>query len=270
MFIKSILASLLVLQVCWAVPTGNLHPRITDGVAASRGEFPYQVSIQYGLPPLVKFSHSCGGSILNERTILTAGHCILNNRKVRVVVGKYELNVEESTQQVAEVARSVVHSGYKGGVAQHDIALMFLSTPLKLNKAVQPISLPTQGQKQSGEAVLSGWGSTSKSIFPAMPNILQKAVVPILDNADCYKQLTAQPVSGQQPELFDTQVCSGIAGKEVSACSGDSGGPLAQNVGGKHVQVGIVSWGMTPCGSSHMPSVYTRVSSYIDWIHSQL
>ncbi|KAK9296002.1 hypothetical protein QLX08_009849 [Tetragonisca angustula] len=270
MFIKSILASLLVLQVCWAVPTGNLHPRITDGVAANRGEFPYQVSIQYGQPPLVKFSHACGGSILNERTILTAGHCILNNRKVRVVVGKYQLNVEESTQQVVDVARSVVHSGYKGGVAQHDIALMFLSTPLKLNSAVQPVSLPTQGQKQTGQAVLSGWGSTSKSIFPSMPNVLQKAVVPILDNADCYKQLTSQPVSGQKPELFDTQVCSGIAGKEVSACSGDSGGPLAQNVGGKHVQVGIVSWGMMPCGSSHMPSVYTRVSSYIDWIHSQL
>ena len=96
---------------------------------------------------------------------------------------------------------------------------MFLSQPLKLNQAVQPVGLPTQGQKQSGQAVLSGWGSTSKSIFPNMPNVLQKAVVPILDNADCYKQLTSAPVSGQKPELFDTQVCSGIAGKEVSACS---------------------------------------------------
>lgn len=108
---------------------------------------------------------------------------------------------------------------FHSGVAQHDIALMFLSTPIKLNSAVQPVSLPTQGQKQTGQAVLSGWGSTSKSIFPSMPNVLQKAVVPILDNADCYKQLTSQPISGQKPELFDTQVCSGIAGKEVSACS---------------------------------------------------
>lgn len=52
-----------------------------------------------------------------------------------------------------------------------------------------------------------------------MPNVLQKAVVPILDNNDCYKQLTSGSIVGSKPELFDTQVCSGIAGKEVSACS---------------------------------------------------
>lgn len=52
-----------------------------------------------------------------------------------------------------------------------------------------------------------------------MPNVLQKAVVPILDNKDCYQQLTSESVIGQKPQLYDTQVCSGIAGKEVSACS---------------------------------------------------
>ncbi|XP_068980998.1 transmembrane protease serine 9-like [Bombus flavifrons] len=269
MFIKSILAAVLLLQVCWAVPT-NLQPRITDGVPAARGEFKYQVSIQWAVPPLTQYSHSCGGSILNEKYILTAGHCVMKVGKTRVVAGKYELNKAESSQQVVEVARGIVHSGYKGGVAQHDIALLELATPLKLNDLVQPITLPKQGEKQTGQAVLSGWGSVSKTSRPSLPNVLQKAVVPILDNNDCYKQLSSGSVIGQKPELFDTQVCTGIAGKEVSACSGDSGGPLAQKVNGKSVQVGIVSWGVIPCGSSHMPSVYTRVASYVDWIHSHM
>ncbi|XP_076227354.1 transmembrane protease serine 9 [Nomia melanderi] len=262
MFTKCALASLFLLQVCWAVPY-DLNPRITDGIDAKPGEFPYQVSIEWGIPPLKPYAHACGGSILNEKYILTAGHCVLKVGKLRVVAGRYYLNKAESSQQVINVVKSVVHSGYKGGVAQHDIALLKLESPLKLNKLVAPVKLPKQGEKQVGEAVLSGWGSVSKKIVPVLPTVLQKAYVPILDNAECYKELTSQPAVGQQPELFDTQVCSGAAGKEVSACSGDSGGPLAQN----GVQVGIVSWGMMPCGVSHMPSVYTRVASYVDWIH---
>ncbi|XP_076284726.1 trypsin-1 [Lasioglossum baleicum] len=265
MLTKCLLASVLVFQACWAIPA-DLTPRITDGVNASPGEFPYQVSIQWGIPPLKDYAHACGGSILNENYILTAGHCVLKIGKLRVVAGKFYLSKAEQSNQVINVVKTVVHSGYKGGVAQHDIALLKLERPLKLNQQVAPVKLPAQGQRQAGQAVLTGWGSVSKKLVPQLPSVLQKATVPILDNDDCYKQLTAQPAVGQQPELFDTQVCSGADGKEVSACSGDSGGPLAQN----GVQVGIVSWGMMPCGVSHMPSVYTRVASYVDWIHQNM
>lgn len=99
------------LTACLANP---LESRITDGVAAARGEFPYQVSVQWGIPPLTQYSHSCGGSILNERYILTAGHCVMKFGKSRVVAGKYELNKDESSQQVVDVAKGIVHKGYKG------------------------------------------------------------------------------------------------------------------------------------------------------------
>lgn len=92
----------------------SLEPRITDGVPAARGEFPYQVSVQWGIPPLIQYSHSCGGSILNERYVLTAGHCIMKVGKSRVIAGKYELDKTESSQQVVDVAKSIVHKGYKG------------------------------------------------------------------------------------------------------------------------------------------------------------
>lgn len=85
--------------------------------------------------------------------------------------------------------------------------------------SVKPVQLPHQGEMQTGKAILSGWGSTSKSLIPKVPNILQKAVVPILDNAECLKELKSQNTIGKQPELFDTQVCSGSTGKEISACS---------------------------------------------------
>lgn len=36
------------------------------------------------------------------------------------------------------------------------------------------------------------------------------------------------------------------------------------------VLVGVVSYGSSPCGSENRPAVYTRVSSYLDWIESKI
>ncbi|KAG7188817.1 hypothetical protein KM043_008426 [Ampulex compressa] len=269
MLTKCFLAAVLVFQACLASPF-DLSPRITDGVDANPGEFPYQVSIQWGVPPILGYRHVCGGSIIGERYVLTAGHCILKIGKLRIVAGKHFMNKAEETEQTVNVVRSIVHKGYNGGVAQHDIAVLRLASPLTFNERVQPVQLPQQGEMQTGEAVLSGWGSISKNIRPKLPAVLQKAVLPILENSVCYKKLTSQDtVIGKKPELFETQICSDAVG-EISACSGDSGGPLAQFVNGSPVQVGVVSWGFYPCGRGAMPSVYTRVASYVDWIKDNM
>ena len=44
------------------------------GEDAKEGEFPYQVSLQ--LKGILGQGHYCGGSIIDEKTILTAGHCV--------------------------------------------------------------------------------------------------------------------------------------------------------------------------------------------------
>lgn len=46
----------------------------------------------------------------------------------------------------------------------------------------------------------------------------------------------------------------------------DSGGPLQTTIGNACVFdiIGIVSYGSTNCGSA--PGIYTRVSSFTDWI----
>lgn len=48
---------------------------------------------------------------------------------------------------------------------------------------------------------------------------------------------------------------------------GDSGGPLFTGTSPNEVVIGVVSWGVIPCGSNNLPSgVFKRVSGYIDWI----
>lgn len=44
--------------------------RIAGGKEAKEGQFPYQVSVRRSN------YHLCGGSIIDDRTILTAAHCV--------------------------------------------------------------------------------------------------------------------------------------------------------------------------------------------------
>ncbi|KAL3211661.1 hypothetical protein MRX96_008367 [Rhipicephalus microplus] len=78
-----------------------------------------------------------------------------------------------------------------------------------------------------------------------------------------------------------TKVCTTLFGKygfsdarqccankrSKGACKGDSGGPLmVRNKAGRFQQVGIVSYLMGTCGGDYNPQVYTRVTSYSDWL----
>ena len=57
----------------------------------------------------------------------------------------------------------------------------------------------------------------------------------------------------------------------VDSCGGDSGGPLVYRAiaDDPYYQVGIVSYGTKICGQG-IPGVYTRVTSFLDWIQSKL
>ena len=53
-------------------------PYIINGSESSKGRWPWQVSVQWYQPPLIKkSSHTCGGSVINNRWILLAAHCVI-------------------------------------------------------------------------------------------------------------------------------------------------------------------------------------------------
>lgn len=51
---------------------------------------------------------------------------------------------------------------------------------------------------------------------------------------------------------------------------GDSGGPLACSVNGRWYLAGATSWGRSGCTTTGYPSVYTRVSYFVDWIRENM
>ena len=61
-------------------------------------------------------------------------------------------------------------------------------------------------------------------------------------------------------------MCAG--GEGTSACTGDSGGPLTcLDASGVWVLEGITSFGRQDC-FPYQASVFTRVSSFVDWMDS--
>ncbi|XP_078051481.1 trypsin-1-like [Augochlora pura] len=247
--------------------TFDLNPRVVGGKEANPGQFPWQVSLQWGV---VSTSHFCGGSIINSQWVVTAGHCVdavPNYGRFIVKAGKHSLKSTESAEQTVAVIKSFVHEKYPGNVAPNDIALLKLAKPLTLNKNVQPISLPAAGSIPTGNVLLSGWGSTSRTNSPIMPDTLQYASLPLVDLATCKKAI--EKLTGPSP-LDPVNVCSGPLTGGYSACSGDSGGPLVLNNNGKNELVGIVSWGIVPCGTTGAPSVYTRTSAFNAWINDKI
>ncbi|XP_065085078.1 trypsin-1-like [Ochlerotatus camptorhynchus] len=240
--------------------------RVVGGINALRHEFPSIVSIQRLI--LTLSAHICGGSIINQRWVLTAAHCVTEspeNARFAVWAGSHDITASETTRQLVNVEQSIVHPEYLGGVNPSDVAVMRLVGYLNFNDFVQPATLqPIGNQPQPGPATLAGWGSTSNTANPSMPAILQKVVKPIIDYETC---LQANGGEGNSP-LGPSNLCTGPLTGGISACSGDSGGPLYTIANGVQTQVGIVSWGWMPCGTIGRPSVYVGISHYRAWIDS--
>lgn len=93
-----------------------LQGRITGGKEATGYKHSYIVSLQSGKKVPI---HFCGGTILNENWILTAGHCVkgLPEHGVFIIkAGKHHLNVIEDNEQTIPVETSYVHELYDGYV----------------------------------------------------------------------------------------------------------------------------------------------------------
>ena len=55
----------------------------------------------------------------------------------------------------------------------------------------------------------------------------------------------------------------------ITLQQGDSGGPFVCERSGGHVLAGLTSWGSNQCDIT-LPNVYTRISSFREWIDSKI
>ncbi|XP_059474912.1 transmembrane protease serine 9-like [Neocloeon triangulifer] len=226
--------------------------RIVNGTDAPLGKYPSQISLQW------LGSHSCGGSIINERWVLTAAHCVDGEDYTLYYVYAGDVDLQGNGQLV-DTAQFIIHKDYDpNNMYINDIALVRLLDPLVLGPNVQPVSLVNQGQVTDGGATATviGWGYPESG--GSVMQFLQEVDIFVVGDAEC------EAIHGGDPH--PSNICAGVPEGGKGQCSGDSGGPLFVN----GQQVGIVSWSVKPCTIAPYPGVYTEVAYYVDWINNNI
>ncbi|XP_041879149.1 transmembrane protease serine 9 isoform X1 [Corvus kubaryi] len=241
---------------CGSRPAMQTASRIVGGSEASRGEFPWQVSLRENN------EHFCGAAILTEKWLVSAAHCFTEFQDPAMwaaYTGTTSLRGSDSSAVKMDISQIIPHPSYNTDTADYDVAVLELKRPVTFTKYIQPVCLPDAGHHfpTSKKCLISGWGYL-KEDFLVKPEFLQKATVELLDQNLCS--------SLYSHALTDRMMCAGYLEGKVDSCQGDSGGPLVcQEPSGRFFLAGIVSWGIG-CAEARRPGVYTRVTKLRDWI----
>nr|XP_045610796.1 venom serine protease 34-like [Procambarus clarkii] len=240
------------------------NTRVVGGVEAGLHQFPWaaQVRIATGF---------CGGTLINERFVLTAAHCVdrlalASGALPEVVLGEHDRSRPDETPYtlVVTAKRVIPHENYRRSKSpkDNDIGLIELATDVDLgaSRNIGPACPPDPSlQYDDIRVTVIGWGYTN---FPGhQATVLQKVELATVPLAQCMKQYQAGIIT-------DNMICAAAPDKD--ACFDDSGGALMTKVGEHWQVVGVVSFGPTSCANPNVSGVYTRVANYVPWILSKI
>ncbi|XP_052844335.1 LOW QUALITY PROTEIN: brachyurin [Drosophila gunungcola] len=220
-------------------------------------KFPYQVML-IG-KQLWRKRILCGGTLLDRRWILTAGHCTMGVTHFDVYLGTK--SVEETQQSGGLVLRSnkfIVHERFSPETAANDIALVKLPQDIGFTSRIQPASLPSrfrQDQFAGMSVVASGWGAM---VEMTNSDSMQYTELKVISNAEC----------AQEYDVVSAGVLCAKGLQDETVCTGDSGGPLVLK--DTQMVVGITSFGPADGCETNIPGGFTRVTYYLDWIESKI
>jgi len=248
--------------------------RIINGRVAEKGRFPWMASVMSEVivdtPDGKATGYSeCGGSLINDRYILTAAHCMdtkgLKPEAVKITLGAH--SQDDRWKNQLEVASFKVHERWTGSVSNgNDIAIIRLKTPLKFDHVkIAPICLA--GFNTRDDLFVTGWGNQADGLKTVSATELYYGDLKQNPDSKCHKFF------GSSFKTNATHVCAGL---ETGTCQGDSGGPVSVRKNGHVYQYSIVSYGARGCGIAPRytmrdleaipPSVSERVSNHKDWL----
>ena len=104
----------------------HAHVKIHNGENAKQGEFPWMVSLR------TEGVHHCGASLIDDRWILTAAHCITDDRgnidvdieKMSAAAGSLFLDNQDNQEEVVLIEKLIPHPDYGPTFSMNDIALI--------------------------------------------------------------------------------------------------------------------------------------------------
>jgi len=246
----------------------GVSTRIARGDYAEPGMFPYQVALLLQLRQATQ--RQCGGSLISLQFVLTAAHCLTDAVSGKVFLGATTYADATAAEQSFELQQQDfnIYPGYLGYGGYNDLALIRLPQCATPSAGVQPIALARRFMQQpllQGQLVSSsGWGAmgdalnaTTRTVEEVNP--LQYVNVQVLEQQHCICRFLPGLVSPSR------HICTDGSGGR-GACEGDSGGPLVYRWRNVSYLIGLTSFGNAMGCELDAPTVYTRITSYLEWI----
>ncbi|KAI3382369.1 hypothetical protein SNEBB_006722 [Seison nebaliae] len=257
---------------CGKVINSTFRAKISHGtIVRSNFDYPWRASLQLKLNKTLGYIHFCGGSIINDRYLLTAAHCVYtpyqqNKINLSSIHVAFSNNLKEVSQlNKTEIKRIIVHPDYDPVTYSYDIALIQLERSIYFSTTIRPICLPSSKYEvgpiplPDEQGYVIGWGATEHN-FVTMK--LRQLKIPIVSQLECLRNWE------NKSELIpENAFCAGSPKEMKDTCMGDSGSPLMQFRKNENGQsswqvVGIASSGVDiECGKSTNYGFYTSIFS---------
>lgn len=204
-------ASLLSLLISLSLANAaNIVPFISNGDDTTINEFPFLVSIQE------INVHICGGSLLNERWILSSARCISNRNinQLNVEYGNTEISPGPVGSNKAAISRIILHEDYEQRSLTNDISLLEAATIMVTNfhEPFVKLIIPGGIRFRSGtHSVHAGWGHVRQNV---RTSVLQKANINILSREECVEATadTMEPSRHHICAMAESVMCTGDLG----------------------------------------------------------
>ena len=260
---------------------GEPNRKIIGGYRAWIKSFPHHVTIQLWNSATKHWETICGGTIISEKWVLTAAHCIMISETYRY--GKEQLRIVSGLDEVSSIIdvryhtikELIAHFDYlKRPGHWMDAALIKVENEFVFDQQarspnVRSVILPDKNLNQSSlirtYAHMVGFGQSTPDAEVVFPEKLQGAQLTIYDMNICEHHYP-------NPIDRETSLCAG--NPEMYPCKGDAGGGLVTRVYTKagekrFLLLGFLSYvpEKGPCGYAlNVPSVFIFVPSIIGWI----
>ncbi|XP_041783995.1 phenoloxidase-activating factor 2-like [Anopheles merus] len=227
--------------------------------------FPWLVSVFHEEHVPDSFYYACGASLITPHAVLTAGHCVFNKPKEKLLLRAGEWtsqNKELQQYQERRVAEIMTYGEFNDRTFSNNVALLNLTEPFQRTGNVQPICLPpipaSIDNYRCFTVALDEQVSYRDGSLHMNVNMVQ---IPVVLYDFCRH-------SSPGPSSY---LCAnGALGP--NRCRTDAGTPLVCPMPGspnQYYQVGIVSSGVG-CGMYSVPSVFGNVASFRYWLEQAL
>jgi secreted trypsin-like serine protease len=222
---------------------------IVNGTEANGTEPWYGSVIALGSKNGDKYSVFCSGTLIDEKTIVTAAHCLEYWSDDTYVI--FGLSESSRSTEGRKVVKHAYHENFQHPYSDdakdvNDIGIAQFEGGLPAGFKPLPILSDESALQDGGEVILAGFGVTNGSTQSGAGSLR-------------YTNVKIANAAYGKTEVQTDESKNG-------SCNGDSGGPGLVLMDGQYYVWGATSRGDARCTKV---GVYTKVASHLAWINNK-